>query len=133
MTGLVEDLPLPENRLELSKNGTISLRHKFHYYDVYRSHYYLHHLKKVLTRAGAVIVLGNTGERDDLYTSHQVGTTRFGTDPQTSVLDPDCRLHNHENVFVVDGGFMPTSLGVGPALTIMANALRVAETIKQVC
>jgi choline dehydrogenase-like flavoprotein len=45
------------------------------------------------------------------------------------VLDPDCRLFGQPNVFVVDGSFFPTSLGVGPALTIMANALRVARVV----
>ena len=45
------------------------------------------------------------------------------------VLDPDCRMFRHPNVFVVDGSFLPTSLGVGPALTIMANALRVAAVV----
>ncbi|NEO50877.1 MAG: hypothetical protein F6K55_45085 [Moorea sp. SIO4A3] len=75
-------------------------------------------LKKVMSNAGVVFMFGATGDKDDRHTAHQVGTTRFGTDPNTSVLDPYCRLHDHDNVFVVDGGFMPTSLGVSPALTI---------------
>jgi choline dehydrogenase-like flavoprotein len=45
------------------------------------------------------------------------------------VLDAQCRLHDVENCWVVDGSFMPTSLGVGPALTIVANALRVAAHV----
>ena len=65
----------------------------------------------------------------DEHVAHQCGTLRFGTDPAHAVLDPDCRLFRHPNVFVVDGSFLPTSLGVGPALTIMANALRVATVV----
>ncbi len=61
--------------------------------------------------------------------SHAVGTARFGEDPERSVLDPACRLRGLENVTVLDGSFMPASGGVNPSLTIMANALRVAEGI----
>ncbi|WP_293100414.1 GMC family oxidoreductase [Moorena sp. SIOASIH] len=133
MTGFVEDLPQPENRVEVSNTGAIHLVHKFHPYDIYRSRYYMGQLKKVMGHAGVVFMFGATGDKDDRHTAHQVGTTRFGTDPKTSVLDPYCRLHDHDNVFVVDGGFMPTSLGVSPALTIVANALRVADYIKETC
>lgn len=133
MTGAVEDLPQPQNRVEISNTGKIRLFHKFHPYDVYRSRYYMSQLKRVFQAAKAVFTFGAMGDQDDIHTSHQVGTTRFGSDPETAVLDPDCRLYDHENVFVVDGGFMPNSLGVSPALTIMANALRVANTIKETC
>ena len=131
ITGIVEDLPQEENRIELGKDGKIHLFHKFHPYDVYRSRYYKRKLKQVFRLAGTVLSLGAMGDKDDIHTSHQVGTTRFGTDPNTSVLNKDCCLHDHQNVFVVDGGFMPNALGVSPALTIMANALRVADTILQ--
>jgi choline dehydrogenase-like flavoprotein len=57
----------------------------------------------------------------------QHGTCRFGKDPATSVLDPDCRAHTVPNLYVVDGSFMPTSGGNPNTLTIMANAYRVAE------
>ncbi len=129
ITGIVEDLPQEENRIELGKDGKIRLFHKFHPYDVYRSRYYKKKLKQVFRLAGTVLSFGATGDKDDIHTSHQVGTTRFGTDPNTSVLDSECRLHDHENVFVVDGGFMPNALGVSPALTIAANALRVGDNI----
>lgn len=59
----------------------------------------------------------------------QGGTCRFGTDPRTSVLDPDCRVHDAPNVFVTDGSFMPTLGGVPNTLTIQANAFRVADRI----
>jgi choline dehydrogenase-like flavoprotein len=60
---------------------------------------------------------------------HQCGTCRFGDDPHTSVLDRYCRTHDIENLFVVDGSFFPSSAGVNPTLTIIANALRVGDYI----
>jgi choline dehydrogenase-like flavoprotein len=57
----------------------------------------------------------------------QGGTCRFGKDPATSVLDPDCRSHEVKNLYVTDGSFMPTSGGVPITLTIVANAFRVAD------
>lgn len=60
---------------------------------------------------------------------HPTGTCRFGTDSASSVLDPSCRVHCLDNLYVVDGSFMPTSGGTNPSLTIAANALRVGELI----
>lgn len=60
------------------------------------------------------------------YSDHQMGTCRMGEDPRNSTLDTFCRLHTCPNVYVVDGSFMPTGLGVNPLLTIVANSLRVA-------
>lgn len=129
ISGAVEDLPQPDNRITLGRDGRIELRHRFHAYDIERSRWYLGRLKEVMRHTGALFSFSATGEKDDLHTAHQVGTARFGIDPASSVLDPDCRLRGYDNVFVADGSFMPTSLGVGPALTITANALRVAEKI----
>ena len=61
--------------------------------------------------------------------AHQVGTARFGSDPATSVLDPYCRAHQLDNLYVVDASFFPSSGGVNPSLTIAANALRVADLL----
>jgi choline dehydrogenase-like flavoprotein len=58
---------------------------------------------------------------------HQCGTCRFGEDPQTSVLDINCRAHDIDNLYVVDSSFFPSSGAMNPSLTIMANALRVGE------
>ena len=58
---------------------------------------------------------------------HQCGTCVFGTDPRTSVLDPQCRAHELDNLYVVDGSFFPSSAAVNPSLTIIANALRVGD------
>ena len=62
--------------------------------------------------------------------SHQCGTCRFGCDPQTSVLDLNCCTHDVENLYVVDSSFFPSNAGVNPTLTIVANAIRVAEHLK---
>ena len=59
--------------------------------------------------------------------AHQAGTCRFGTDPETSVLDTDCRAHELDNLYVVDTSFFPSIGAVNPALTAMANALRVGD------
>ena len=62
---------------------------------------------------------------------HQCGTCRFGTDSKTSVLDLNCRTHDVDNLYVVDGSFFPSNSGVNPTLTIMANALRVGDRIAE--
>jgi choline dehydrogenase-like flavoprotein len=59
--------------------------------------------------------------------AHQNGTARFGTDATTSVLDIDCRMHDVDNLYVVDSSFFVSSSAVNPTLTIIANALRVAD------
>jgi len=62
-------------------------------------------------------------------TAHQAGTARFGTDPATSVLDLDCKAHELDNLYVVDASFFPSIGAVNPTLTIIANALRVADRV----
>jgi choline dehydrogenase-like flavoprotein len=63
--------------------------------------------------------------------AHQCGTCRFGNDPQTSVLDINCKTYEVDNLYVVDGSFFPSSGAVNPSLTIIANALRVAEVLME--
>jgi choline dehydrogenase-like flavoprotein len=83
----------------------------------------------MLKKAGYPIVLI---QRMGLETnSHQCGTIRFGTDPAKSVLDPFGRSYDVPNLFVVDSSFFPSSAAVNPALTIAAQALRVADHIKR--
>jgi len=60
-----------------------------------------------------------------------VGTCRFGTDPATSVLDTNCKAHELDNLYVVDTSFFPSIGAVNPALTAIANALRVGDHIGQ--
>jgi choline dehydrogenase-like flavoprotein len=84
--------------------------------------------RHTLRSIGFPIVLSQTMGIEAV--AHQVGTVRFGTDPAGSVLDPYCRAHQLDNLFVVDGGFMPTISAVNPSLTIMAQALRTADHLK---
>ena len=82
-----------------------------------------------MKQAGAIGSFAVTAQWNKTHVGHQVGTIRFGRSAKTSVLDKWCRPHGMENVYVLDGGFMPTSMGASPALTIMANALRVSDYI----
>lgn len=59
--------------------------------------------------------------------AHQSGTVRFGHDPASSVLDVECKAHDLDNLYVVDTSFFPSASAVNPALTAMANALRVGD------
>ena len=63
--------------------------------------------------------------------AHQNGTIRFGRDPRTSALDVHCKAHDLDNLYVVDASFFPSSSAVNPALTIMANALRVGDHLRE--
>lgn len=127
LVGIIEDLPNPENRI-FWNHGKPTLQHAFSPYDQERGKQLARVTARVLKAAGVAFCLSSQFGSQE-HVAHQCGTLRFGVDPRHAVLDPDCRLFGHPNVFVVDGSFMPTSLGVGPALTIMANALRVARTV----
>lgn len=63
--------------------------------------------------------------------ANQCGTCRFGTDPTTSVLDLHCRTHDVDNLYVVDSSFFPSNAAVSPALTVIANALRVGDHLAE--
>jgi choline dehydrogenase-like flavoprotein len=69
-----------------------------------------------------------TGD-DNLNLGHPSGTCRFGNDPATSVLDPNNKVWDVGNLYVADASFFPSSGGSNPALTVAANALRLADTI----
>lgn len=71
------------------------------------------------------------GEAPLQVVAHQCGTCRFGSDPATSVLDLNCRTHELDNLYVVDSSFFPSCAGVSPALTVIANALRVGEHLME--
>jgi choline dehydrogenase-like flavoprotein len=131
LAGIIEDLPNPANRVTLGPNGEAKLTHRFGKYDLARRRHLTPLIAKILKRSGAVYCLSRQSRRYpiDEHVAHQCGTLRFGNDPNHAVLDPDCRMYANPNVFAVDGSFLPTSLGVGPGLTIMANALRVATKV----
>ncbi|MEP6938125.1 MAG: GMC family oxidoreductase [Rudaea sp.] len=128
-----EDLPLPENRIHYDGDRVIL--------DVVPSNTNAHQrlrkkLEQILAATGAHPALL---ERS-LYlgkdipiggTAHQAGTARFGVDPQTCVLDLNCRAHDVDNLYIADASFFPAIGAVNPTLTIVANALRVADHIAE--
>jgi choline dehydrogenase-like flavoprotein len=127
LCGIVEDLPNPANRVMLGHDSAV-LRHSFSPYDLERGRKLARLMKLILKRAGAMFCLTKPFMSEE-HAAHQCGTLRFGTDSTAAVADADCRMFGQPNVFIVDGSIFPTSLGVGPALTIMANALRVAGVV----
>jgi choline dehydrogenase-like flavoprotein len=128
LAGIVEDLPDPANRVSCGPDGQPRLEHRFGAYDLERGQRLGRLMARILKSAGAMLCVSQRFASDE-HVAHQCGTLRFGTNPEHAVLDRDCRSFRHPNLFAVDGTFMPTSLGVGPALTIMANALRVARVV----
>jgi choline dehydrogenase-like flavoprotein len=84
--------------------------------------------KRLLKDIGFPVVLSKPFDADT--TSHQCGTVRFGSDPALAPLDPYCRAYDHDNLYVIDGSFLPSSAALNPALTIAAQALRSATHIK---
>jgi choline dehydrogenase-like flavoprotein len=120
-----EDLPDPDNRVEMTTSGSIRIRWRP---NNVRAHAALvQEAKRMARRAGYPIVF--TRRAGIEICSHQAGTVRAGADPASSALDPSCRAHDVENLFVVDASFFPSLPVMNPALTIAANALRVDEHI----
>jgi len=129
-----EDLPRPENRVTLDGDGNIRLAYTPSNVEPQKRLY-----------AKLKSLLGHLGMHDHLLSrfaymkneipaagcAHQAGTCRFGTDPATSVLDTNCKAHELDNLYVVDTSFFPSIGAVNPALTAMANALRVGEHLRQ--
>ena len=117
-----EDTPSVHNRVTVSDDGRIHVSWRRTNYD--RHEALLARAKKVLRKAGF------TGVFEQRFTidmnSHMCGTAKAGTDSATSVLDPLCRAHDVRNLWVVDSAFFPSSGAQNPALTIAAQALRVA-------
>jgi choline dehydrogenase-like flavoprotein len=128
-----EDLPRPENRV-FYEDGRVVL-------DLVENNMEAHHrlkrkLEHLMGVAGAHPVLLERrlylGKNIPIGgTAHQAGTLRFGRDPASSVLDLDCKAHELDNLYVTDASFFPSIGAVNPTLTIIANALRVAERIKE--
>jgi choline dehydrogenase-like flavoprotein len=127
-----EDLPRPESRVTLDKDGAIHL-------DIDEKNN-VEGVKRLRHKLDGM--LGDLGmERKHLLdhslylhksmpigaTAHQAGTVRFGTDPSSSALDPNCRAHDVDNLYVIDTSFFPSIGAVNPSLTAIANALRVGD------
>jgi choline dehydrogenase-like flavoprotein len=133
-----EDLPDPNNRVSLDAAGGIVLSYKPNNQEGHSR--LIAKLKELMQQQSRCKVHGHNcheglfarnlfvGQRIPLAgVAHQVGTVRFGDDPKTSALDQNCKARDVDNLYVVDGSFFPSSGAVNPALTIMANALRVGE------
>src|SRR5262249_20503506 len=128
-----EDLPLPENRVSVDREGKITLAYRASN-DVPKQQLY----EKLRSIVGKLHM-----EPDHLFgrfaymkndipvagCAHQAGTCRFGSDPATSVLDVDCRTHELDNLYVVDASVFPSIGAVNPALTVMANSLPVRDRL----
>ncbi|HXG65137.1 MAG TPA: GMC family oxidoreductase [Blastocatellia bacterium] len=125
-----EDLPDPNNRVTLDSKGGIVLSYTPNNLEGHKRLYAkVKELVKHSDCEDHLIPLNAfVGDRVPLAgVAHQNGTIRFGHDPQTSALDVNCRAYEVDNLYVVDGSFFPSSAAVNPALTIMANALRVGD------
>jgi choline dehydrogenase-like flavoprotein len=130
-----EDLPAPDNRVTLRRDGQIELAYTPNNQIPTKQLY-----------AKLKSMLGHLGMKTDHLlprhaylkndnsiagVAHQAGTCRFGSDPATSVLNTDCRAHEVDNLYVVDTSFFPSIGAVNPSLTAMANALRVGDHLLQ--
>lgn len=122
-----EDDPSPENRLTLDPAEPDGARIEYTITDDLRER--ATRLREEFARSIAPWRVVRTSVGLDMNYGHACGTCRFGNDPATSVLDRDCRAHDLDNLYVVDGSFMPRSGAVNPSLTIAANAIRVASVI----
>jgi choline dehydrogenase-like flavoprotein len=125
-----EDIPHPDNRITVDRRGRTHLS---------KTYYNLEPHKQLLGKLKGL--LGPLGCRDATFhrssvldqqipiegIAHNCGTVRFGTDPRESALDVHCKAHDLDNLYVVDTSFFPSSSAVNPALTAMANALRVGD------
>jgi choline dehydrogenase-like flavoprotein len=118
---MAEDLPDRENRVSVDARGTITTARVAR--GVRAHERLLRRAKRLLRAAGYAASF--TQRFDISMNSHQCGTIVAGADPATSVLDPWCRAHDLENLWVIDAGFFPSSAAMNPALTIAAQALRV--------
>ncbi len=128
-----EDLPDPDNRVTLDGDGRITLAYTPNNEEGHKR--LIAKLKGLLKEIGChdhlIPLNAYIPARIPLAgVAHQNGTIRFGRDPKTSALDPFCRAHDVENLYVVDASFFPSSGAVNPALTIMANALRVGDHLR---
>jgi len=137
-----EDLPDPENRVTLDGQGNIVLSYRPNNEEGHTR--LIAKLKSLLGEQRACPVHGHECHQGlfarNLYlkeriplagVAHQNGTVRFGNDPETSALDRNCKAHEVDNLYVVDASFFPSSGAVNPALTIMANALRVGDHLRE--
>jgi choline dehydrogenase-like flavoprotein len=126
-----EDLPKPDNRVTLERDGNVKLSYTPSNQESGKRLY--HKLKSMLGHLGMHpdhLIPRNAYLKTTIPVAgvaHQAGTCRFGNDPATSVLDTNCKAHELDNLYVVDTSIFPSIGAVNPALTAMANALRVGD------
>jgi choline dehydrogenase-like flavoprotein len=133
-----EDLPDAENRVSLDRDGRICLAYRPNNEQGHKR--LIARLERLMNQQSRCAEHGHdchvglfsrslfVGQRIPLAgVAHQNGTIRFGHDAKTSALDANCKAHEVDNLYVVDASFFPSSGAVNPALTIMANALRVGD------
>ncbi len=130
-----EDLPRPGNRVTVDRDGKVHLAYTPANAAEVKGLY--EEVRKMLNHVGLAahhVLDKNFYLKMDVAiagVAHQSGTCRFGTDPATSVLDVDCKAHELDNLYVVDTSLFPSIGAVNPALTAMANAVRVAEHLAE--
>ena len=127
---IIEDLPYPGNYVAAKTGSEEDVSYTYRYPNELRRRAQMmcDHFRDAASPFFEVHPLQPTGA---LNGSHVCGTCRFGDDPRTSVLDRDNRAHDLDNLYVVDASFFPSSGGINPSLTIVANSLRVAEKISE--
>ncbi|MES2345706.1 MAG: GMC family oxidoreductase [Chlamydiota bacterium] len=131
-----EDLPDPNNRVTINKEGNIVLNYTPNN-QVPKQKLY-EKLKSMLNHLGMHpdhLIPRNAYLKTEIPiagVAHQAGTCRFGKDPKTSVLDTNCKAHELDNLYVVDTSFFPSIGAVNPSLTAIANALRVGDHLLRV-
>jgi choline dehydrogenase-like flavoprotein len=137
-----EDLPDANNRITVGRDGRIVLSYRANNEEGHKR--LISKVERLLKEQTKCPVHGHechqglfarnlfVGQRIPLAgVAHQNGTVRFGRDPKESVLDINCKAHDLDNLYVVDGSFFPSSGAVNPALTIIANALRVGDHLRE--
>ncbi|WP_231994093.1 GMC family oxidoreductase, partial [Mycobacterium sp. 852002-50816_SCH5313054-b] len=134
LAAIMEDLPYLDNRvLPSDRPGSdgrqrLRLQYRLNPGEIERRAAFLRQIKEALKPFRTLTL--RTGENNSTL-GHVCGTCRFGTDPKTSVLDPQNRAHEVDNLYVADASFFPSSSGLNPSLTVAANALRVAAHVNQ--
>jgi len=130
-----EDLPRPGNRVTLARDGNVAISYTASNEEPKERLY--HRLKDMLADLGmhhGHLLPHHAYLKNEIPIAgcaHQAGTCRFGTDPSSSALDPSCKAHEVDNLYVVDTSCFPSISAVNPALTAMANALRVGDHLRE--
>src|SRR5438094_23883 len=129
-----EDLPHPDNRVTVDRDGRITLSYTPNNEEGHRRLVakLKGMLKEIRCHDHLIPLNAYIPARIPLAgVAHQNGTVRFGPDPKTSALDVHCKAHEVDNLYVVDASFFPSNCAVNPALTIMANAFRVGDHLRE--